>query len=124
MRHYRRYGHPLTPLEYHILIAVAHRSLYASAIGEEVAKNSTGSLIPNRSAVKAALGRLADRNCVKIVEDPGLRAPRDPRCGQDFGITTIGWKILEQEIKRLERAVSAGGWAQRRKNHQKYPLQI
>lgn len=102
---YQRYNRVLSPVQYYILVALAHRPLYVYALAQQINSDSQGSVVPKRSSVKLAVETLHHWGLIAIDDITSYQeAPRGP----SYTLTASGQNRLKQEISHLERAVRMG----------------
>lgn len=95
---------PLSPLSFHILLALGEESSHGYAIGKEVERRSHGRINPTTGALYQALRRLSEDGLVER-DDQASRASTDSR-RQYFRLTDDGRDIAALEAGRLEELVS------------------
>lgn len=101
---------PLSPLSFHILLALAEGSSHGYAIGKEVERRSHGQINPTTGALYQALRRLTEAGLVER-DEPASHASPDAR-RQYFRLTSDGRRAAGLEAARLEELV---GLAKERK---------
>jgi len=90
----------LSPLDYHVLLALASEPLYGYAISEAVGRESRGAVVPRAGTLYRVLARLDGWGLVE--ERPGPEA--DPHPGRPrrwYGLTGPGREVLVRESRRL-----------------------
>lgn len=105
---------PLSSLEYHVLLALAGRTLYGYAIKEAVAAESGGALQPRAGSLYRVLARLMVRG---FVQEASPKAPADPHPGLErkyYALTELGRGALRAEAARQREAARL---AERRLRH-------
>ena len=94
---------PLTPVTYHILLALADRQRHGYGILKEVEALTGGSLELETGTLYAAIRRLRSDELIESAEPvPGEDARR-----KNYRLTEQGVRTLQAETRRLERLVRA-----------------
>jgi DNA-binding PadR family transcriptional regulator len=92
----------VSPLEYHVLLALASGELHGYAIAERVASESAGSLKPRAGSLYRVIARLisagsvAETEAEDEVSHPGLKR-------RYYGLTGAGRRRLAEESRRLKQ---------------------
>jgi DNA-binding PadR family transcriptional regulator len=94
---------PLSPLSFHILLALGEKSSHGYAIGKEVERRSHGRINPTTGALYQALRRLSEDGLVER-DDAASRAATDSR-RQYFRLTPRGREVAALEAARLQELV-------------------
>lgn len=90
----------LTPLDYHVLLALAGEPLYGYAITEAVERESEGAVAPRAGTLYRVLARLVSGGLVEEREGPREEThPGRPR--RWYGLTVEGRRALAEEARRL-----------------------
>ncbi|HEY4101124.1 MAG TPA: PadR family transcriptional regulator [Gemmatimonadales bacterium] len=94
----------LSPLEFHVLLALAGAPLYGYAIRTAVADESSGTLNPPAGSLYRVIGRLMGNGFVReTAEDTDVpRHPGLPR--KYYTLTATGRRALATEAHRLRHA--------------------
>jgi DNA-binding PadR family transcriptional regulator len=96
-------GPPLTPLEFHVLLALSDAPQHGYAIGRQVEERSEGQLKPGTGSLYQVLRRLREAGLVAPVPAPARES--DAR-RQYFRLTPEGRKAARAEAARMEGLVS------------------
>jgi DNA-binding PadR family transcriptional regulator len=95
---------PLTEVTYFILLSLASEPKHGYAIMKEVELLSGERVIMSTGTLYGALKRLLDQGwIVRSNNDPEKSSGREKK---DYRLTTLGKRILDAEIQRLEGLVS------------------
>ena len=89
---------PLTPLTYHVLLALADEERHGYAILKEVFDASGGAIDLDTGTLYAAIKRLREDDLIEVVPS---REGEDKR-RRNYQLSSIGWSVLEVESRRLE----------------------
>ena len=95
----------MSPLEYHLLLALASGSLYGYAIAERVAAESSGALRPRAGSLYRVIARLnatglvAESETDERVAHPGLAR-------RYYTLTGAGRRRLGDETRRLKHTAA------------------
>jgi DNA-binding PadR family transcriptional regulator len=93
-------GQGMSPLDYHVLLALASDPLYGYAITEAVERESDGAVVPRAGTLYRVLARLVSRGLVEERTDQEHAAhPGRPR--RWYGLTPHGRRALADEARRL-----------------------
>lgn len=96
---------PLTPLSFHILMALRHGASHGYAIGASIEETSDGSLRPTTGSLYQALKRLRDDRLLEKAPAPdGERSGGPPRLY--FRLTRLGREVASLEAERLDRLLA------------------
>jgi DNA-binding PadR family transcriptional regulator len=90
---------PLTPLSFHILLALADEQRHGYAILKEVARQSGGGLQPGTGALYTSIQRLMDEDLIAVATRRPA-ADDDPR-RRYYRLTADGAAALAAETGRL-----------------------
>ena len=96
--------HPLSPLEYHVLMAVAPSPLYGYAIRESVERDSAGVLSPRTGTLYRVIARLVSAGWVMEADSPSDAEPHPGHARRYYGLTANGKIALASETQRLQAA--------------------
>ena len=90
-----------TPLEYHVLLAVARGPRYGYAIRDAVEEESEGALSPRAGTLYRVIARLLSDGLVRETDapDPGSHPGRPRRY---YELTAAGRGVLSEETRRLK----------------------
>lgn len=95
---------PLTPLSFHILLALSREAAHGYAIGEAIEAASSGAVRPTTGTLYQALKRLRDQGLIADAPaPPGTRSGGPPR--SYFALTELGRRVAAREAERLESLV-------------------
>lgn len=95
---------PLTPLSFHILLALRRGVAHGYAIGETIEATSAGTVRPTTGTLYQALKRLRDAQLIADAPaPPGERSAGPPR--SYFALTDLGRRVAVREAERLEGLV-------------------
>ena len=94
---------PLTPLSFHILLALADSDRHGYGIMKEVRERTNGEMAPGAGTLYAALQRMLDDGLVAETDDR-------PRVGDDerrryYRLSEIGRAVARAEALRLARLI-------------------
>jgi DNA-binding PadR family transcriptional regulator len=95
---------PLTPIAFHILLAVSDDSRHGYGIMKEVERMTEGKLLISAGTLYNAIKRLLRDMLIKVVDEEPAAAD-DPRRTRYYRITILGQRTLEAEYHRLEETV-------------------
>ncbi len=96
---------PLTPLSYHILLALADEERHGYGILKEIEARSEGAASPSTGALYLALQRLEEEGAIALSSSrPG---PDDDQRRKYYGLTALGRALATDESRRLEALVRA-----------------
>lgn len=96
---------PLTPLSFHILVALRGGASHGYAIGSSIEETSEGSLTPTTGSLYQALKRLRDEGLLGTAPAPaGERSGGPPRLY--FRLTPLGREVAALEARRLDRLLA------------------
>lgn len=96
---------PLTGLEYHVLLAVAHGPLHGYAIRDAVEADSRGALSPRAGSLYRVIARLTAAGLLAETDapDPGPHPGRERRY---YALTAEGRGALADEARRWKGAAA------------------
>ena len=98
----------LTPLSFHILLALSDGVRHGYGIGKAVEERSAGRLTPRTGSLYQGLRRLEDAGYVRPAPPPRREDGRDER-RQFFAITPTGRAAVRAEARHLAQLVEAAG---------------
>jgi DNA-binding PadR family transcriptional regulator len=95
---------PLTPQQFHILLALTDAPLHGYAIIRDIADRTGGSVRLGTGTLYTALARL---ETLALVEESDRRAapPQDDERRRYYRLTSVGKAVLRAETQRLETLV-------------------
>jgi DNA-binding PadR family transcriptional regulator len=95
---------PLSPQQFHILLALAGGHLHGYGIIRDVAERTAGALRLGTGTLYTALARL---EALELVDESDRRAPpgEDDERRRYYRLTPLGRAVLEAETERLETLV-------------------
>jgi len=95
----------ISPLDYHVLLALASGPLHGYAIAERVAAESSNTLQPRAGSLYRVLARLVTLGLLAESEaEPQVTHPGLPR--RYFTLTAGGRRALSDETHRLKRTAA------------------
>lgn len=100
-----RISRGLTPLDYHVLLAMAEGPLYGYAIREAVETESDGAVTPRPGSLYRVLARLMAEGLVDEAV-PREVEPHPGRARRYYGLTAAGRGALAEEARRLKDAAA------------------
>ena len=102
---------PLTPLEFHTLLALADQDRHGYAIIKEILRESGGRLRPGTGSLYTAIQRMSSQG---LIEESSERPEeeQDDQRRRYYRLTGLGRSVAAAEVKRLDALVSAARpWA-------------
>jgi DNA-binding PadR family transcriptional regulator len=96
---------PLTPLSYHILLAVADQSRHGYGIIKEIEAGTGGATSPSTGALYLALQRMEGEGLVAGAPAPRGEPDDDPR-RKYYRLTPLGRRVAVAESRRLAELVA------------------
>ena len=94
---------PLTPLSFHILLALADADRHGYGIIKEVRERTDGEMNPGAGTLYAALQRMLDERLIAETDD---RPPvGDDERRRYYRLTEIGRQVARAEALRLARLI-------------------
>jgi DNA-binding PadR family transcriptional regulator len=96
----------MSPLEYHVLLALAGGPLYGYAIKEAVATESAGTVAPRAGSLYRVIARLTTAGLVVETPPPGTPPPHPGHARRYYGLTAVGRRELSTEAARLKRTAA------------------
>jgi DNA-binding PadR family transcriptional regulator len=95
----------MSPLDYHVLLALASGALHGYAIAERVAAESSGALQPRAGSLYRVIARLVGSRLVAESDDePNGAHPGLAR--RYYTLTVHGRRLLADETQRLKRTAA------------------
>jgi DNA-binding PadR family transcriptional regulator len=95
---------PLTPLSFHVLVALRRGARHGYAIGASIEETSGGALRPTTGSLYQALKRLRAEGLIESAPEPrGERSAGPPRLY--FRLSALGRRVAGLEAERLETLV-------------------
>jgi DNA-binding PadR family transcriptional regulator len=94
---------PLTPLSFHILLALADDDRHGYGIIKEVRERTNGEVNPGAGTLYAAVQRLLDDDV--IVETSDRPAIGDDERRRYYRLTALGRQVARAEALRLARVI-------------------
>lgn len=91
---------PLTPLSFHILLALADRPLHGYGIIKRMQERPDRAIDPRTGSFYAALRRMSEGGLVEEVDPPKGELGVDRR-RRYYGPTPVGMRVLAAEAERL-----------------------
>ena len=104
----------MSPLDYHVLLALASGPLYGYAIKEAVAADSAGRQTPRAGTLYRVIARLITAGLVRETRPGGKPEPHPGLERRYYGLTATGVRVLAGETERLKAAAAL---AHRRLGH-------
>lgn len=95
---------PLTPIVFHILVALSGEERHGYGIIKEVEASTGGQVMIQTGTLYQAIKRLLQAGLIQEVEsriDPAL----DDERRRYYALSGMGRKVLREEVLRLERMV-------------------
>ena len=96
---------PLTPLSYHILLAVADQARHGYGIIKEIEAGTAGATSPSTGALYLALQRMESEGLVAEAPAPRAEPNDDPR-RKYYRLTPLGRRVAVLESQRLAGLVA------------------
>ena len=96
----------LSPLDYHLLLALAPGETHGYALREAVEEESDGAVRPRAGTLYRAVARLLGLGWVVETEGPRDEAPHPGRSRRYYALSPLGRETLAQESRRLRDAVA------------------
>jgi PadR family transcriptional regulator, regulatory protein PadR len=96
----------MSPLEYHVLLAMAEGPLYGYAINDAVEAESDGTLTPRAGSLYRVLARLMTRGLLREAQPRGAREPHPGLARRYYALTPEGRRVLAAEAFRLKHAAA------------------
>ena len=96
---------PLTPLSFHILLALADQHRHGYAIIKDVEHRSEGILRPGTGTLYAAIQRLLDDGLIEESDDRP-DPPEDDARRRYYVLTGLGRRVAQAEARRMDHLVA------------------
>jgi DNA-binding PadR family transcriptional regulator len=96
---------PLTPLSYHVLLALVDGEMHGYAILRDIEERAAGAVRPGTGTLYAAIQRLVDEGALE--ESTARRASGDDARRRYYRLTTFGRSVARAETLRLARLLDA-----------------
>jgi DNA-binding PadR family transcriptional regulator len=96
----------MSPLDFHVLLALAGGPLYGYAIKEAVERESAGTLAPRAGSLYRVIARLLVAGLVKEAEPDGAIPPHPGLARKYYALTAVGRGALAEETRRLKLAAA------------------
>jgi DNA-binding PadR family transcriptional regulator len=96
----------LSPLEYHVLLAVAVGPLHGYAIRDAVEDDSRGAMRPRAGSLYRVIARLMTAGFVAETDEPADAGPHPGRPRRYYALSADGRAALADETRRLKVAAS------------------
>ena len=93
-----------SPLEYHVLLALAGGPLHGYALAEAIEEESDGTQAPRAGSLYRVLARLVGDGYLVETDPPDEPHPGLPR--RAYALSAAGRRLLAAETRRLERTVA------------------
>jgi DNA-binding PadR family transcriptional regulator len=93
-----------SPLEYHLLLALAGGPLHGYALAEAIAAESRGAIAPRAGSLYRVLARLVAAGLVVETATDAEPHPGLPR--RAYALTAAGRRAFAAETRRLEQTVA------------------
>lgn len=94
----------LSPIEFHVLLAVTEGPQYGYAIRNAVEEESEGALLPRAGTLYRVLARLMTNGLVREEDPPVGGAPHPGLTRKYYGLTEAGRTALATQTLRLRKA--------------------
>lgn len=96
---------PLSPLEFHVLVALTSGPSHGYAILKDAARRSEGRVEPSASTLYGIIARLDERGLIEEVRPSPI--PHDDQARRRYyRLTDLGRRVGRAEMERLERLLS------------------
>ncbi|MDZ7781108.1 MAG: PadR family transcriptional regulator [Gemmatimonadota bacterium] len=96
----------LSPLDYHVLLAIAEGPMHGYAVRDAVERESEGALSPRAGSLYRVIARLTSTGFVAETGEPDEHGPHPGRTRRYYALTEEGRKVLADEARRLEGAAA------------------
>lgn len=100
---------PMSPLEFHILLALADASLHGYAIAEAIVEESAGTIVPRPGSLYRVIARLQGSGLVDETEPPADAPAHPGKERRYYALTRAGRTALAAESRRLKGALALAG---------------
>jgi DNA-binding PadR family transcriptional regulator len=94
-----------SPLEYHVLLAVASGALHGYGIAERVAAESAGALRPRAGSLYRVIARLVGAGLV-VESEAESEASHPGLARRYYALTSTGRRTLAGEARRLKQVAA------------------
>jgi DNA-binding PadR family transcriptional regulator len=94
----------MSPLEYHVLLALANGPLYGYALKDRVAAESDDTLTPRAGSLYRVVARLMTSGLIADAEAES--SPHPGLARKYYGLTAEGRRALATETRRLKGAAA------------------
>ena len=94
---------PLTPVSFHILLALADADRHGYGIIKEVRERTNGEMNPGAGTLYAALQRMLDHGLIAETDDRPVAGDDERR--RYYRLTEIGRRVARAEALRLARLI-------------------
>ena len=106
----------LSPIEYHLLLALASGELHGYALRDAIEDESRGAVIPRAGTLYRVVARMMGEALVRESDGPAEEVRHPGRARRYYALTSLGRDALREESRRLrlvaalaERRLRAGG---------------
>lgn len=96
----------LSPLDYHVLLALAGGAGYGYAVAQAVEEESGGRVRPRAGSLYRVLARLMGAGLVQEEESPRDVESHPGRPRRYYGLTPEGRRALADEARRMKEAAA------------------
>jgi len=96
---------PLTPLTYHVLLALADADRHGYGIIKEIEERTKGMMTVETGTLYAAMKRMRDEHLIEMVPKSERPAEEDSR-RRTYRLTAFGSQVLRAESGRLSRLLA------------------
>jgi len=96
----------MSPLDYHVLLALSSGPLYGYAIKEAVAADSGGVQTPRAGTLYRVIARLITAGLVRETRPSNRPEPHPGLERRYYGLTATGRRALADEARRLKDAAA------------------
>lgn len=99
---------PLTPITYHVLLALARAPLHGYGILKSMEERSGGRVSPSTGSLYLALQRMGEEGLIEEAPEPEAEEGGDAR-RRYYRLTSLGREVAREETARLADLVGAAG---------------
>ena len=106
----------LSPIEYHLLLALASGEMHGYALRDAVESESRGAVVPRAGTLYRVLARMMGEGLVREGTGPNQEVRHPGRARRYYALTALGREALQEETRRLrltmtlaERRLRTGG---------------
>lgn len=92
----------LSPIEYHVLLAVAEEARHGYAIRDAVEEQAQGALVPRAGTLYRVIARLMEAGLVSETDVPDDDGPHPGRDRRYYRLSDEGRTVLAEETRRLK----------------------